>query len=526
MRLMIYDTTLREGMQSVGTAFTLKDKIRIAQLLDELGVSYIEGGSPASNPKDAEFYRAMRKLPLKHGKLTAFGATCRVRLHPAEDPAIAALMNAGTDAVCVFGKSWDVQVRDVLRVTLEENLKIIEDTVSYLKQRGKEVIYDAEHFFNAYRTNPAYAIQSVQRAADAGADFVVLCDTNGGSFPAQISAATAAAAAALGPDIKIGIHCHNDCAMAEANAVTAVCAGAVMVHTTLKGIGERCGNTDFFTAVPNLQLKLGYACIPENCLRKLTAYSYAVSDLFNIKPNPRAPYVGQNAFSHKAGMHIDAVVKQPGTFEHINPESVGSVRRLVLSEVSGKAAVLFKIKDILPELSPQQQEAAAAITVEKLKSMEFEGYQFEGAEASFSLLVRKAIHLYRPCFQLRSYKVITSNQPPSGKNATASAIVDVMVDEKEEITAANGTGPVDALDGALRKALAHFYPQIKTMRLVDYKVRVLDSNKATASKVRVFIESSDGKMRWCTVGVSGDIIEASWHALVDAYEYMLMRDAE
>ncbi len=518
----IYDVTLREGMQCVGASFTVEDKVRLARLLDEIGVSYLEGGQPGSNPKDDEFYRRMEEQPLRHAKLVAFGPTCRVGCRPEEDASLTALLDAHTPVVCVFGKSWDFQVTKILETTKQENIERIADTVSYLKSFGREVVFDAEHFFDGYRSDAVYATKSIQAAWNAGADWIVLCDTNGGCLPHQIRDIVHSVKRDC-PSIRLGLHCHNDGGMADANTIVGTLEGVSMVQLSLSGWGERCGNADFFTVVPNLQLKLGQTCIADEQMEKLVSYSYLAADILNVKQNPKSPFVGVDAFRHKAGMHIAAVVKDPASFEHIAPERVGATRQIMLSEVSGRAAVRAKLRHLLPLIGyPALSDDKMLQIVERLKELEFEGYQFESANASFELEVRRILDRACSFFQLKSYRVITS-EVRDGWTESASAIVDLFVEGIEEVTAANGIGPVDALDRALRKALQRFYPVVSTTRLVDYRVRVLDSRQATASKVRVLIESTDGIRNWMTVGVSGDIIGASWRALTDAYDYLLLQ---
>lgn len=519
-KIIIYDTTLREGMQNVGISYTVKDKIRLAKLLDEIGVSYIEGGIPGANPKDDEFYRESSKLKLKNAKVTAFGSTCHLGIKPENDLLMQALLNAGTDSVCIFGKSWLLHVRDILGCSPEENLSIIYDSVSFLKAAEKEVIFDAEHFFDGYKENKDYALETIKVAFDGGADFIVLCETNGGILPSEFSAILDDVIKYF-PDKKekLGVHVHNDSGMAVANSVIAAEKGLSMIQVTLCGWGERCGNADLFSVVPNLQLKCGFECV-EN-LEFLYEAASKASGIANIKLNKAAPYVGSNAFCHKAGMHIDAVMKNPVSYEHISPDKVGANSRFMISEVSGKAAVIDKIKKLLPDVSEHDIEPSAI--AEKIKKLELDGYQFEDADASFDIMVRRLLGIQKEWFKLESYKVVNYNQDEKGKS-TASAVVDVFVDGEEEVTAANGIGPVDALDGAFRKALGRFYPQISQMRLVDYKVRVLDTKQATASVVRVVIESTDGESVWSTVGVSADIIEASFYALTDSHEFFLNKN--
>lgn len=515
---VIYDATLREGVQGAGATFSVEDKLRIVELLDTMGVAYIEAGNPGSNPKDAEFYQKVALNPPKHAKLAAFGATCRVGVSPAEDVNIQALLSAGTPVVAIFGKTWDFHVTEVLRATLEQNLQIIGDTVRYLCSQGREVVFDAEHFFDGYKRNPEYAMQALAAARDAGASWLCLCDTNGGCFPGEVATIMADVVSRFGSCV--GMHAHNDTGMAEANAVVGVQSGAVMAQVTLGGLGERCGNTNLFTLLPNLQLKLGYDCLPDASLVKLSDYAHTFYDLANEPPVAGAPYVGRNAFTHKAGMHIDGVNKNSASFEHVNPASVGAQRHFLLSEVAGRIAVLKKVQRFMPQLTKDSPEIAAI--VDELKRMEHNGYQFEGAEASFELMVRRLLGQHDPFFDLKGFKVMINEPALDGE--IASAVVQVRVAGQEEISAAVGNGPVNALDQAARRALERFYPNLSTARLTDFKVRVLTSRDATAAPVRVVIESTDGRHTWKTTGVSTDIINASWSALVDSLEYKLLLD--
>ena len=519
MKAILYDATLREGAQGPGASFTVEDKLKIVDMLDDLGVSYIEAGNPGSNPKDAAFFKRMEDHPLRQAKLAAFGATCRVGVAPEDDANIQALMSANTPVVTIFGKSWDFHVKEILKATPQENLDIIAITVRYFKDQGKEVVYDAEHFFDGYKRNPEYALKTLEAANGAGADWLCLCETNGGCFPHEVEAITNVVAARF-PGAKLGIHAHNDTGMAEANAVTAARCGALMVQVTIAGWGERCGNTDLFTLLPNLQLKLGYDCLPPEKLQSLVSFAHTFHELANLGVNPRAPYVGFNAFAHKAGMHIDAVAKNPTSFEHVPPDAIGAERAFLISEVAGRTAVLKKIQRIVPGVKKDSPDIKRI--VQELKQLEYQGYQFEGADASFELMVLRTLGLHRPFFTLKGFKVIVNE--PAAEGEVASAMVHILVDGVEEITAALGNGPVNALDRATRKALERFYPGLSSMVLSDYRVRVLDSKFATAAPVRVLIESSDLNQTWTTVGVSTDIIEASWHALVDSLEYKLFKD--
>jgi len=480
-----------------------------------LGVDYIEAGNPGSNPKDLEFFSKIKNRPLKHAKLVAFGSTRRPNIKANEDANVRALLTAETPAVSIFGKSWDFHVTDIIRTSLEENLNMIYDTISFLKGQGKEVIFDAEHFFDGYKANRDYAMKSLKVASDAGADWLVLCDTNGGCFPFEITEITKDVLE--NSTVPVGIHCHNDGGMAEANSIMAVEQGAVQVQGTFNGFGERCGNANLSVIIPNLQLKRGKSCIKEEGLKDLSAASRYISELANLPHNERQPYVGNSAFAHKGGMHIDGVQKNCLSFEHIAPELIGNERRILMSEVSGRSTILKKIQKVAPWVDKESEETK--LIMDRLKQLEHEGYQFEGAESSFELMVRRALDRAKTFFEVKDFRVLCEEHWQN--DYSASAIVKVRVGEGEEIIAAEGDGPVNALDKALRKALEIFYPQLKRMRLTDYKVRVLDTSKATAAKVRVHIESTDGERIWGTVGLSTNIIEASWDALVDSIEYFL-----
>ncbi len=519
--VMIFDSTLRDGAQARGVSFSVDDKIKIVKALDNLGVRYIEAGNPGSNSKDLEFFSNAKNLQLHHGKLTAFGSTRRKNISVEEDQNVQSLLSAKTSAVAIFGKSWDFHVTDIIRTSLEENLNMIRDTIRFLKEKQKEVIFDAEHFFDGYKSNSHYAFDALKAAVEGGADCLVLCDTNGGTFPDEIYDITKKVVETFSTDV--GIHCHNDCGMAVANSMMAVKAGAVHVQGTYIGLGERCGNANLSTLIPNLQIKHNIKCIPEEQLAHLTSTARYIAEITNVLLDAASPYVGNNAFAHKGGMHIDGVSKASRSFEHISPEIVGNSRKFLMSEVSGKNTLLSKIQKVDPSLtkkSPETQEI-----LDKLKMLEHKGYQFEGAESSFELIILKHLGKYKPFFELNYYKVI--EEEPSGNGEySSSALIKVRVDDKEEITATEGKGPVHALDLALRKALEVFYPSLKKVHLTDYKVRVLDAKSTTAAKVRVLIESTDGKDFWTTVGVSSNIIEASAIALVDSIEYKLIKDLE
>ena len=518
-KVFILDSTLRDGAQSVGISFSVQDKIKIARILDDLQVDYIEAGNPGSNPKDLEFFELLREVPLKHSKVAAFGATRKKHTPVEEDANLCSLLGANTPCVCIFGKSWDIHVTDIIRASLHENLAMIRDTIRFMKQNGKEVIYDAEHFFDGYRANSAYALETLQAAYESGADCLCLCDTNGGSFPDYVQNVTRLVKERF--PVAVGIHAHDDAGMAAANSILAVEAGATHVQGTLAGFGERCGNANLSTVLAGLQLKLGYACIPENTLERLTSTVHEVADISNISVSKNMPYVGANAFAHKGGMHVDGVMKNPLSFEHVSPSAVGNSRRVMMSEVAGRSAILEKVKGFYPEIKKDSEEAAKIIDM--VKKMEHQGYQFEGAESSFELEVRKLLGTRPKFFELQMLSVQDEQQPENLNKKPSFATIKVLVGEQLEITAAEGMGPVNAIDAALRKALEVFYPEIGEIRLTDYKVRVLDSESATAATVRVLIESTDGHEYWTTVGVAVDIMQASTRALMDSIEYKLLK---
>jgi 2-isopropylmalate synthase len=518
----IYDTTLRDGEQGEFISYSLDDKIRIAQRLDDFGVDYIEGGWPGSNPKAINFFRRMKTIPLKSAKLAAFGSTRRKNTKAAQDSQILLLLESETPVVTIFGKTWDLHVRDALRVTPEENLEMIFDSVSFLKSHGREVIYDAEHFFDGFKSNADYALKTLTAAAEAGADSIVLCDTNGGTMPTEIPAIMREVKLVLGAK-PIGIHAHNDAGMAVANSVVAVYEGASHVQGTINGYGERCGNADLIQVIPNVELKLGRRCLPEGKLRELTVVSHFVAEIANIPPDPRQPYVGQTVFAHKGGVHVSAVRRNPATYEHIDPSLVGNVRRVLVSELSGQSNVQSKLEELGIDVESTSDEVKQI--VQQIKELEADGYQFEAAEASFELLVQKARRTYRPFFELRDFKVINYGKGPFAP-CPSEAIVRVVVKGKDHHVVADGDGPVNALDRALRKAVGNAYPELRKVHLTDFKVRVINARAGTAAKVRVLIESADGEKTWTTVGVSEDIIEASWQALVDSVEYFLLHEIE
>ncbi|MBI1295754.1 citramalate synthase [bacterium] len=532
MPMQLYDTTLRDGTQGEGVSFSCDDKLRIAARLDEFGVDYIEGGWPGSNPKDMEFFqRAQTELKLKRARIAAFGSTCKVGVDPADDPQIQLLIEANTPVVTIFGKSWDMHVSEVLRTTPEENLRMIQDSVAFLKSKGKEVIYDAEHFFDGYRANPEYALSTLKAAVIGGADSVVLCDTNGGTLPWQIGEIVETVKAELlGTDtakqppasrITFGIHAHNDSDTGVANTLQAVRSGCNHVQGTINGYGERCGNADLVSVIADLQLKMGYNLVDENGLQGLTELSHYVSELANLNPDSHQPFVGLSAFAHKGGTHVNAVVKNVMSYQHIDPSTVGNQTRVLVSELSGKDNIAVKRREFgLEGLSPEEERKILA----RIKELENAGFAFESAEASVELMLRRVRTGYAPPFELIDYTANVEYRQGRGMFSEATVKVDINGKTYHEVS--DGNGPVNALDSALRKALQRVYPNIYKMQLKDYKVRILDSGSATAANVRVLIDSTDGERIWSTVGASSNIIEASWRALADSVEYFLLYDEE
>lgn len=513
--ISMWDTTLRDGAQANGITFTVKDKVYIANILDEFGIEYIEGGNPGSNPKDAEFFEYMKSHPLKQASLIAFGSTRRKYSRAEEDSSVSALVNSGTQTVVIFGKSWDFHVEHILEVSKEENLEMISDTIKYLCRCGKRVFFDAEHFYDGYKSNSEYAIKTLETAQKAGAAGLILCDTNGGTFPDEIYNITKTVSERL--TARIGIHAHNDSGMAVANSIYATEAGADIVQGTINGFGERCGNANLSTVIANLQLKRGIKCVPENSIKNLYALSRIIAETANMSVSDRTPYVGRNAFAHKGGMHIDGICKDSKSFEHIDPSLVGNRRRLLMSEMAGKSSVTVKLKSLNFDVDRNSCESEKIVTI--VKEMENEGYQFEAADGTFRLIAVRNLTDYKRPFSIDDIKIIEENR---SEGFSASAVIRISVGEKCEYAAAEGDGPVNALDKALRKALELFYPTLKEVSLTDYKVRVIDSNTSTAAKVRVLIESTDGVETWSTMGVSTDIVEASCIALVDSLEYKLI----
>ncbi len=509
------DTTLRDGMQSAKISFTIEDKIKIIKYLDRLGIDYIEAGNPYSNIKDAELFERLAGIKLKHSRIASFGSTRKVGVTAEKDPGLRVLKECSAETAVIFGKAWKLHINEILGTTPEDNLAIIRESIEYLCKNGKKVIFDAEHFFDGYKADKEYAIHVIRTAHEAGAEYVVLCDTNGGSFPAEIYEIVSEITKET--DVPIGIHTHDDSGMAVACGIAAVQAGAVHIQGTINGVGERCGNANLATMIANLQLKKGYRLIPEESMPTLTEIARAIAEISNISTTG-LPYISKSAFSHKAGMHIDAVMKNPASFEHIDPECVGNSRNILLSEMSGKAAILPAINKVVP--GTKKDSPIVDMILRRLKELEFKGYQFEAANASLDLVIRKTLGIYRPFFELVKFKVFGEYD---NSESSASAIVKIMVGSREELTAADSTeGPVHAIDTALRKALYVFYPELRETKLTDYKVRVLNSSD-TRSMVRVLIDTRDNNDTWSSVGISADIIEASKNALMESLEYKLIK---
>ena len=515
----IFDSTLRDGAQGTGIAFSLEDKLQAVRLLDQIGIQYVEAGNPGSNPKDAEFFHRAAKLSLRNAKLVSFGSTRRKGICVEEDSNLAAVLAAGTPCCSLFGKCWKFQVDKVLETSYEENFRMIEESCRFLKSHGREVVFDAEHFFDGWKDDKAFAWKALQAAVRGGADIVCLCDTNGGAFPKDVEKIVKEVVAKL--PVPVAVHFHEDCGMATANSILSVLAGAAQIQGTFLGFGERCGNANLVEIIPNLQVKLGLSCIPQEELLHLTQRAKELAAIANMDLPGCMPYVGENAFAHKAGMHAAGVLKSPRSFEHVDPYLVGNARRFPASEISGRAVVLEKIREMFPSVGVDSQEARSLL--QELKELESRGYQFEGADASFQLLVRKRLRPFPPFFELLYYHIYTDYS--DGADRGASATVKVRVGGEIQLMAGEGNGPVNALDQALRKALEIFYPVLSQVKLTDYKVRVLDSKDATAAGVRVLITSTDGEDTFTTVGVSGDVVAASWKALEDSMEYLLLKNA-
>jgi 2-isopropylmalate synthase len=517
-KILLYDTTLRDGTQGEQVNLSAEDKIKIAQRLDEMGFHYIEGGWPGSNPKDARFFDMAKQRSFKTARLAAFGSTRHSRNTPEKDHSIKAILEAETETVTIFGKSWDLHVTDILGVSEDENLAMIEDSIAYLKDRGKEVIYDAEHFFDGYKRNPEYAMKTIKAAVKGGADMIVLCDTNGGTLPYEVGDIMTKIRPHV--EIPIGIHAHNDCGLALANSLEAVQNGAKLVQGTINGYGERCGNVDLISVVGNLQLKMGYQCISDEKLGNLTELSRFISDVANVPPFNQRPFTGDSAFAHKAGVHVSAIQKNPAAYEHLEPERVGNRRRVLVSDLSGKSNIEFKTREMDIRLGGNGYDSKRIVN--EIKMLEDKGYQFEAAEGSLELLIKKFTGQFKEPFSLESFRVTIEKDKEGASSSHAT--IKISVGEEEEITAAEGDGPVNALDNALRKALNSFFPHISEVKLVDFKVRVIEGSDGTGAKVRVKIDSRDSREVWSTVGVSENIIEASWQALVDSIQYKLLKD--
>ncbi len=522
-RIELYDTTLRDGTQGEGVNFSLQDKLLITRKLDELGIDYVEGGYPLSNPKDEEYFVRVRDLPLRRAKVAAFGMTRRRGIGPEDDPGMKKLLASQAPVITIVGKSWDMHVDDVLRVSRDENLAMIRDSVAFCKAAGRRVFYDAEHYFDGFKHNPAYALETVRAAQEAGAEVIILCDTNGGSLPDEIGEIVAAARESL--RVPLGIHCHNDCDVAVANTLAAVDRGATQVQGTINGVGERCGNADLCSVIANLAVKRrGYELLDPDSLNKLTEVSRYVYETANMNFRGNQPFVGASAFAHKGGMHAHAIARTTASYEHIDPARVGNQRRILISELSGQSNILAKTAKHRIE---NDRELNARI-LQRVNELESEGWQFEAAEASFDLLVLKIMGAHRPRFERLSYHVSveTVTHDATSTTTTSEATVKLWVGDTIRHEVAEGDGPVNALDGALRKALTPYFPRLAEMQLVDFKVRVINSRAGTAARVRVVIESRDHDDVWGTVGVSENIIEASWLALVDSVEYKLWKDEQ
>ncbi|MBN1563570.1 MAG: citramalate synthase [Anaerolineae bacterium] len=510
----VYDTTLRDGTQGENVSLSVDDKLKVTLLLDELGVDYIEGGWPGSNPKDHEYFQLVQELDLKHAKVAAFGMTCRVGVDPADDTNMQAFVESEAGVVTIVGKTSMLHVREVIRADPEENLRIIDDSLRYLKGIGREVIYDAEHFFDGYKLDSEYSLLTLKVALEAGATRLVLCDTNGGSMPWEVEDMTRIVAERF-PMAKLGIHCHNDGEVAVANTLAAVRRGAIQVQGTINGYGERCGNADLCSVIPDLELKMGVQCLPEGSLKNLTHVARTVAEIANLAPDNQAAYVGKSAFAHKGGMHAAAVRRNQDSYQHIDPTLVGNAPRILVSDLAGRGNMLSKAEEYGLNLSPD----AASEVVTRIKELESRGFVFEGAEASVEMLMRRMSPDYKPPFVMKDFTAVVEHR--AGRGLFAEATIKLMVDGEEFHTVAVGNGPVDALDNAMRKALMPVFPELDKFQLADYKVRILDGENGTASTTRVLIDTRNGHQRWSTVGASTNIIEASWLALADSVEYGL-----
>jgi 2-isopropylmalate synthase len=521
MEVKVYDTTLRDGTQAEDISFSVEDKLRITQKLDELGIHYIEGGWPGSNPRDVQYFRGVQNIPLVSAKIVAFGSTARKGVAPEKDANIRALLDAKTEVITIVGKSWDIHPLIAMDISLEENVDLIVTSITFLKKHVPEVIYDAEHFFDGFKGNKGYALSTIKAATEAGADCIVLCDTNGGTLPFDLAEIIREVRDVV--KTPLGIHVHNDSDLAVANTLVAVKEGVVQIQGTINGHGERCGNANLCSIIANLQLKMGVHCLSDDRLTKLKEASRFVSELANLPHNKHQPYVGDSAFAHKGGLHVSAIRKSPLTYEHIKPELVGNTQRILISDLSGESNVLAKAEEFNIKL--QKGDSTTKKIVTALKELENQGYQFEGAEGSFELLIKKAVGQHKKFFDLLGFRVIVEKRGDDSPSL-AEATIMVKVGDRVEHTAAEGNGPVNALDNALRKALEKFYPGLAEVRLIDYKVRVLSAQEGTGANTRVLIESWDGETRWGTVGVSENIIQASWQALVDSIDYKLLKEEE
>ncbi|MDO8434833.1 MAG: citramalate synthase [Candidatus Binatus sp.] len=518
--IQVYDTTLRDGCQSEDVSLTVEDKVTIAERLDELGIDYVEGGWPGSNDRDAAFFKEIKKSKLRHAKIAAFGSTRRAGIKAAADRNLQLLLRAETPVATVVGKTWDLHVREALRISNQENLEILNDTIAFLKKNFDQALFDAEHFFDGYFANPEFALACLRAVDDAGVTLIALCDTNGGRLPHEIEAAVTAARAAV--NCPIGIHCHNDSEVAVANTLAGVHAGAVQVQGTINGFGERCGNANLISIIANLQLKLGYHCVPPAKVKTLREVSRLVYELANITPFARQPYVGRSAFAHKGGLHVSGIQRNTKTYEHLDPELVGNDRRVLLSELSGRANIVYKAKEFGLQIDPSNEKIG--VLLEELKRLEAQGYTYDGADASFELLMLRTLGMTREHFNFVSFRVFDDKWHEEQAPFSEAVIVLEGPDGARTRNSAIGNGPVNAMDSALRAALVPYYPNLEKMQLVDYKVRVLDNGVGTEARVRVLIESTDGKRRWGTVGLSSNVVEASWQALVDSIEYKLHKD--
>lgn len=516
----LYDTTLRDGAQTEGISFSVNDKLRIAKKLDEIGIHYIEGGWPGANPKDITFFSKVKKLKLKNSKIVAFGSTSHANLKASKDKGLEGLLKSGAEVITIFGKSWDLHVKAILKTTLNENLRMIEDSMRFLRSQSKSVIYDAEHFFDGFKENKDYALSTLLAAQKGGAERVVLCDTNGGTLTSRVFEIIEEVRKKI--SVPVGIHTHNDSEMAVANSIAAVQAGATHVQGTINGYGERCGNANLVSIIANLKLKMGIDCVSEIALKELTEVSRFVAEICNVRQEDNQPFVGASAFAHKAGVHVNAILKTPRSYEHADPGKVGNRRRLLISELSGKSSIIKKAGEI--NLALDATKAHDQKILKNLQKLEHEGYHFESAEASLELFMNRVMKRFKDFFQLKDFRVIIEKR--ERRKISSEATIKIKVGDKLEHTASLGDGPVNALDNALRKALKDFYPTLSEMHLSDFKVRVLDEKAGTAAKVRVLIQSQDKADSWWTIGVSENIIEASWIALVDSVEYKLLKDTQ